>query len=160
MQIFISIITVLLIITGIVGSIIPFLPGEPLILLGAIVYGLGFGFDRIGIVIYVILAVLTAFSLVVNYVATSIGAKKLGASIFGMIGAVLGAVIGFLVGNIIGLLIGPFIGAFIGELIRTGKVEISIKAGLGAVLGFFAGSLMRFLISLFMTGLIVYGIIR
>jgi hypothetical protein len=159
LRIFIAIITSILIIVGLVGTIIPFLPGEPLIFLGSIVYGLGFGFDRIGRSIYVALAVLTAFSLAVSYIATAVGAKKFGASKFGLIGAIVGAAVGFLVGNIAGLLVGPFLGAFIGELLRAGKAEKSLKAGFGAVVGFFAGALTRILISLVMTGLIIYGIL-
>lgn len=159
MNVLIAIITGVLVFIGIVGTLVPFLPGEPLVFLGAIIYGIGFGFDRIGLVIYIILGVLAAFSLLVNYIATSLGAKRLGASAFGIVGAIFGATAGFLIGNLIGLLIGPFIGAFIGELIRTGRVEKSAKAGFGAVLGFFAGSLTRFLISLVMTALIIYGIV-
>lgn len=157
--VFIAIITALLVVIGLLGTVIPFLPGEPLIFLGSIVYGFGFGFDRIGRGIYVVLAFLTAFSLVVNYIATSVGARKFGASKFGFIGAIIGAFVGFLVGNIVGLLVGPFLGAFIGELLRARKVEESARAGLGAVIGFFAGSLMRILIALTMTGLIIYGIL-
>ncbi len=158
MSVLVALITVLLILTGIIGTIVPFLPGEPLIFLAAVVYGIGFGFDRIGVYIYITLGVLVAFSLIVNYIATSLGAKKFGASAFGMVGAVLGAIIGFIIGNIIGLLIGPFIGAFIGEFIKGGKTEGSLKAGLGAVIGFFAGGITRFLIALVMIILVIYGI--
>ncbi|MDO9575018.1 MAG: DUF456 domain-containing protein [bacterium] len=160
LQIFIAIITSLLIIAGLAGTVIPFLPGEPLIFLGSIVYGFGFGFDRVGRGIYVALAILSAFSLVVNYIATSVGAKKFGASKFGILGAIVGAFLGFLIGNITGLVIGPFLGAFIGELLRVRKIDKSVKAGFGAVIGFFAGALTRVLISLVMTGLIIYGILR
>ena len=159
LQVFSGIITSLLIIVGLVGTIIPLLPGEPLIFLGSIIYGVGFGFDKIGSGIYITLALLTIFSLAVTYIATSIGAKKFGASRWGCIGAIIGAFVGFLAGNIPGLLIGPFLGAFIVELLRATRIEKSAKAGFGAVVGFFAGSLARILISLVMIGLIIYGIL-
>ena len=155
-----SIVTAILIITGIAGSVIPFLPGESLILLGSIIYGIGFGFDRIGIAIYITLVIIALFSSIVNYIATSIGAKKFGASKFGIIGAVIGAFLGFIVGNFPGLFIGPFLGAFAGELLKAKGIDRGLRAGFGAVIGFFAGSLVRFLLALTMTGLIIYGIVR
>ncbi|TES93536.1 MAG: DUF456 domain-containing protein [Candidatus Cloacimonadota bacterium] len=159
MKIFVSIVTIFLIVSGFIGIIIPGLPAAPLILLGSIIYGFGFGFERIGLTIYIILCILATISLVIDYLGSIIGAKKLGASKFGIIGAILGLFIGFFIGNIWGLLIGPFVGAFLGELITKKRPKESLKAGLGAALGFMGGFFLRFPICLAMIVLIIWGII-
>lgn len=160
MKIFISIFTVLFITAGLIGIIIPGLPAAPLILLGSIIYGFGFGFERIGLTIYIILTILASISLIIDYLGSVFGAKKFGASIFGIVGAILGLFVGFLIGNIWGLLIGPFVGAFLGELIRRKRLRESLKAGLGATLGFMGGFFLRFPICLAMIILIIWGIVR
>ncbi|MCK4576416.1 DUF456 domain-containing protein [candidate division WOR-3 bacterium] len=160
MKIFLSIITILLIASGLFGIIIPGLPAAPLILLGSIVYGFGFGFERIGLTIYIILTILASISLIIDYLGSVFGAKKFGASMFGIIGAILGLFIGFIVGNIWGLIIGPFVGAFLGELIRKKRPKESLKAGIGATLGFMGGFFLRFPICLAMVVLIIWGIVR
>ncbi len=160
LQIIIGIVVALLAILGLVGVILPFLPGTPLILLAAVVYGFGFGFQQIGTGIYIALAILTLFSLVVDYITTSLGAKGFGASKAGMIGAALGALFGFLLGNLPGLFVGPFIGALLGETLWGKGSEGSFKAGLGAAVGVLGGMVVRFLLALAMLALLVYGIAR
>ncbi len=160
MKIFVAIVTIILIATGLIGIVIPGLPAAPLILLGSIVYGFGFGFERIGLTIYIILTILASISLIIDYLGSVFGAKKFGASIFGIIGAILGLIVGFLIGNIWGLIMGPFVGAFLGELIRKKRPKESLKAGLGATLGFMGGFFLRFPICLAMIVLIIWGIIK
>ncbi len=158
MQIIFGIVVVLLVILGLVGVILPFLPGTLLILLAAVVYGLGFGFQRIGSEIYIALVILTLFSLLVDYIATSLGARGLGASKLGMVGAVLGALGGFLLGNLPGLFVGPFIGAFLGEALGGKDSAGSFRAGLGAAVGVLGGMMIRFFLALAMLALLIYGI--
>jgi uncharacterized protein YqgC (DUF456 family) len=160
MKIFTSILTVILIAAGFFGIVIPGLPAAPLILLGSVAYGFGFGFERIGLVIYVILTILATFSLVVDYLGSIYGAKKFESSKWGIFGAILGLFIGFLIGNIWGMLIGPFVGAFLLEWIRQKKWKKGLKAGLGATLGFMGGFFLRFPICLAMVILIIWGIVR
>jgi uncharacterized protein YqgC (DUF456 family) len=160
MKIFLGILTVVVIAAGLFGIIIPGLPAAPLILLGSVIYGFGFGFERIGLTIYMILTALALFSLVVDYLGSMFGAKKFGASKWGIFGAILGLFIGFLIGNIWGLLIGPFIGAFLLELLLKRKAKESLKAGVGAVLGFLGGFFLRFPICLIMIVLIIWGILK
>lgn len=160
MKIFVAIVTIILIATGLIGIVIPGLPAAPLILLGSIVYGFGFGFERIGLTIYIILTILASISLIIDYLGSVFGAKKFGASIFGIIGAILGLIVGFLIGNIWGLIMGPFVGAFLGELIRKKRPKESLKAGLGATLGFMGGFFLRFPICLAMIVLMIWGIIK
>ncbi len=160
MKIFLSILTIVIIAAGVVGIIIPGLPAAPLILLGSVVYGFGYGFERIGLTIYLVLTGLALLSLVIDYLGSMFGAKKFGASKWGIAGALLGLFIGFIIGNIWGLLIGPFVGAFLLELLRQRKAKQSLKAGLGAVLGFLGGFFLRFPICLVMIILIIWGIVK
>lgn len=158
MKIFIGIVTSLFILVGILGIVIPGLPASPLILIGAVIYGFGFGFGKIGLTIYIILCILTVLSLIIEYIGSMIGAKGFGATKFGIIGAILGLIIGFIVGSIWGIIIGPFIGAFLGELIRTKQWRESAKAGMGATLGLMGGVMLRFPICVVMIALIIWRI--
>jgi uncharacterized protein YqgC (DUF456 family) len=160
MKIFISILTAVVIAAGLVGIIVPGLPAAPLILLGSVIYGFGFGFERIGLTIYLVLTALALLSLVIDYLGSVFGAKKFGASKWGIFGALLGLFVGFLIGNIWGLLIGPFVGAFFLELLRTRKAKQSLKAGSGALLGFLGGFFLRFPICILMIILIIWAVLN
>src|SRR5262249_23017680 len=123
---------------GLAGSILPGLPSTPLVLFAAIVHRLYFGQNGASIWVLVFLGVLTIFSLVMDYLASMVGAKKLGASRWGIFGAMLGGLIGVFFG-LPGLLIGPFVGALALELMGRRTFRESAKAGAGATLGLVAG---------------------
>src|SRR5262249_27489218 len=85
---------VLIMCVGIAGSILPGLPSTPLVLAAAIGHKLYFGGLGVGWVVMTILAVLTALSLAMDYLASIYGAKRLGATWRGAVGAVVGGLIG------------------------------------------------------------------
>ena len=159
MSIFIAIIVIVLVLLGIIGVFLPFLPGVPLILLAAVVYGSAYGFHQIGTGIYIALAALTILSLVVDYLAVSLGARGLGASRAGVLGAVLGALVGFALSGFPGIMAGPFLGAFLAESLWGRGCKGSFRAGLGATVGILGGMVVRLLLALAMTALLVYGIV-
>lgn len=134
------IIALLIMGVGVAGAILPGLPSTPLVLLAAIGHKLYFGDTGTGWLVMTLLACLTLLSLVMDYLATSYGAKKLGATWRGAAGAIVGGLIGLFF-NLPGILLGPFIGALTFELLGGRKLKDATKAGAGATLGLFAGAL-------------------
>jgi uncharacterized protein YqgC (DUF456 family) len=134
------ILALLVMCVGVAGSILPGLPSTPLVLLAAIGHKLYFGPTGAAWWVLVVLAVFTALSLVMDYVATVYGAKKLGATWRGAVGAIVGGLIGLFF-NLPGILLGPFIGAFVFEWAGGREWREASKAGVGATLGLLAGAL-------------------
>jgi uncharacterized protein YqgC (DUF456 family) len=148
----------LIMLIGVAGCILPAIPGTPLILIGAIAHRLYFGAASADLWILAILVLLTLFSIGVDYLASTLGAKKLGATWRGMTGAVVGALVGLFF-SIPGILLGPFIGAFLFELIGGYEYRKALKAGLGAFLGLLAGTLGKIAISVVMITLFLINVV-
>src|SRR5690554_3084358 len=110
-------IAAVLVLIGLAGTILPALPGLPLVFAGMLLGAWAGGFEHIGIPVVVVLAVLTLFSLVVDLWATALGARRVGASRMAVAGAIIGTFVGIFFG-FIGLFAGPFIGALAGELLH------------------------------------------
>ena len=97
---------------GTAGSILPGIPGTPLVVVAAIAHRLYFGVSSASNTVLVIIVLLMVLSLVMDYLASMAGAKKLGATWRGVLGAVVGGLIGIFF-NIPGLMLGPFVGALL-----------------------------------------------
>lgn len=136
------IVAVLLVVAGAAGTVLPALPGAPLVFAGLFLAAWIDGFARVGWPTLLLLGLLTAASLLVDLVSTWFGAKKVGASRQAMVGAALGTLAGLFFG-LPGLLIGPFLGAVAGELVARRDWKQAGKAGLGAWLGFLLGALAK-----------------
>jgi uncharacterized protein YqgC (DUF456 family) len=143
---------------GCFGSFVPLIPGPPLVLVGAIAHKLYFGPHSAPVWLLVGLSLLAALSLLLDSVASSLGARKLGATWRGMVGAVVGGLIGLFFG-LPGILLGPFMGAMAFELISGRDFENSTRAGTGAVLGLIAGALGKFIVCLVMIGLFCFSVV-
>jgi uncharacterized protein YqgC (DUF456 family) len=136
------IVAVLLIVAGVAGTVLPMLPGVPLVFAGLLLAAWHGGFDQVSILTMVIIGAIAALAWAVDFFASMVTAKKAGASKYALWGAGIGALVGIM-GGIPGLIIGPAIGATIGELIThkdttkatTSKATtVGIAAGLGFVL--------------------------
>lgn len=145
---------------GLIGSLFPTLPGPPLILLGALLYAWHTDFIAISWIALVVLALLTLLSQALDYVASMFGARKFGASWWGMTGAFLGGILGLFLGGIPGILIGPFLGALILELLHGRGLTLSFKIGVGTLLGFLAGSIGKLVIAVTMIGIFCLQLIK
>ena len=157
--IILTIATYIVFLIGFAGLIIPFLPGVPIIWLGALVYSLFTGFDKVDIKTTLLFTGLTFFSIVVDYTANLVGAKKYGAGTLGIIGSFIGMIVGVIAGGPIGLVIGTFAGAVIGELIVGKESRQAMKAGFGALVGFLGGIVVKFAIGLTIVGMFTWKII-
>jgi uncharacterized protein YqgC (DUF456 family) len=144
---------------GMAGSVLPGLPGTPLILVAAIGHRLYFGDKGAGPVVLTVLVLLTVLSLGLDYAASIFGAKKFGATKRGIIGAVVGCLVGLFFG-LPGVLLGPFLGALLFELIGGREFNESARAGLGASLGLLAGAAGKLFFCLLMMALFTANVIH
>jgi uncharacterized protein YqgC (DUF456 family) len=148
-----------LILVGLAGTILPALPGVPLVFAGMFVTAWVGDFARIGWPTLTILGVLTALAIIVDFVAGVLGAKRVGASGWALFGAAVGTVMGIFVGGIFGLILGPFIGAVLGELIAGSNLKRSTTVGIGAWLGFLFGTLAKIALCFTMLGVFVLALL-
>lgn len=156
-----------LVIVGFAGTILPGLPGIPLIYAGLFLAAYTGNFQRVGWPTLLILAVMAAFAICVDLAAGYFGAKKAGASKLALLGAALGTIFGLFAG-IIGIFIFPFVGAFLGEYIsRTidaKKLAVGVqnsqgqqalgaaKVGIATWLGLVVGAVTKVALGLMMLG--------
>ena len=160
-QVLLYILAGALMVIGLLGVILPALPGLPLVFGGMLLAAWVDGFERISVWTLVILGILTVLSLLIDFVATAMGAKRVGASRSAIVGAVIGTVVGLFFG-IIGVFIAPFIGAVLGELLHRRKLERSdvshaAKVGLGTWFGIMLGVLSKLALGFAMLGLFFFA---
>ena len=144
-----------LMVVGLAGVVLPILPGLPLSWLGLFIYALGTGFERISIATVVVFFILMILSLVLDFAAPMLGAKKYKASIYGILGALVGLIVGIIVLGFWGIIIGPFIGALLGELVVKRRPKQALGSALGTFLGFVAGTLFKIIVILVMAGFFI-----
>jgi uncharacterized protein YqgC (DUF456 family) len=158
-QFFFIAITIILMVAGLAGSVLPMLPGTPLIFLGALIYAWYTNFTVVTWGILIVLLTLMLLSQLLENLASMIGAKKFGASRWGITGAFCGGIIGLFLGGIVGIIIGPFLGALLFELFYGKTVKASLQIGFGTVVGFVGGAIGKFIIALTMIGVFLGAII-
>jgi len=143
--------TILLMVAGVAGTLLPLLPGTTLILAGAVVYRLTLDPDGLAISWWSIggLAVLMVVSHVIDFVSGAVGAKYFGATRLGAIGGIIGAIVGMFFFPI-GLFVGPLAGVLIGELIGGKELIDAGKSTWGTLLGTTAGMIGKFALGLAM----------
>jgi hypothetical protein len=150
-QILLYVLATLLIVIGLAGTILPALPGVPVVFAGMLVAAWAGDFVHIGWPTLTILGVLTALALLVDLLSGLLGAKRVGASGWALFGAAVGTIVGLFFG-IIGLILGPFVGAVLGELIAGSNLRRSAEVGIGAWLGFVFGTLAKIALCFTMLG--------
>lgn len=134
--------TVLVMAVGLAGTFLPGLPGTPLIALAAWIHRGILGGRGAAIWVLVTLLVMAGLSIALDFAATGYGAKRLGASWRGMLGAVIGGLMG-MPWPPVGWVLGPLIGAIAGESIGGRPWREAGRAGIGATLGLIAGTAVK-----------------
>ena len=132
-------------VAGIIGCIIPGIPGPPLAYLSLVFMELTIAepFDYNFMLKWAIIAVVVT---ALDYFVPIWGTKNFGGTKYGMWGSIIGLIIGIFTGPL-GMVIGAFLGAYIGELLGGMRNEKALRAGLGAFLGFVAGTIMKLAVS-------------
>jgi uncharacterized protein YqgC (DUF456 family) len=128
-------ITLAVMLLGLLGSVLPGLPGVPLIFAAALVYAYVTGFEIVGVPVIVLLGLFALLAFVADFLSTAYGARRFGASNWGTVGGAVGGLVGALagalffgIGALFGLLAGAIGGVFVGEYLR----QRSSRAGDGA----------------------------
>ncbi len=156
----ITLVSLVLLVLGIIGTFLPVLPGLLLSLCGLLIYK--FGTDAPLSMVYIwIFAILTALSVVLNYVIPARTTRKYGGTRWGSIGSVLGTFFGmFFIPLPFGFLIGMFLGVYLGELMHdmtdSKKAWNSTK---GAFIGFIYGTGFNFVVGLAMFLVVLFDIL-
>lgn len=141
------VVSIVLMVGGIAGCLLPFLPGPPLSFIALLVMQLRSDppFEARFLWIW---AGITVIVTVLDYIIPVYGTRKFGGTSYGVWGCTIGLLVGIFVPPW-GLIIGPFVGAFVGELLANSNTENAWKAALGSFIGFLFGTLLK-LIACFM----------
>jgi uncharacterized protein YqgC (DUF456 family) len=147
-------VAILLVLAGLIGLVLPAIPGAPLIFAGLLLAAWAENFTYVGLWTLVALALLSLLTYGVDLWAAMFGAKKFGASKRAMVGAVIGAIGGVFLG-FPGVIFGPFIGAVLGELSAQRNLQQAARAGLGATLGLALGVAVKLALAFAMIGIFI-----
>lgn len=148
----------LLIVVGVLGTILPLLPGVILVFLGAL-WGAWLGdFQQVPVWVVVLLGVLTVLVWAVDYVSGLLGAKKVNASPYAIWGAAIGTVVGLFMG-FVGVLFMPFIGAALGEYLHQRNHQRALNVGLATWVGLMVGMLSKVVLVFIMVGIYVSALL-
>jgi hypothetical protein len=148
----------LLVVGGLAGSVLPALPGVPLVFSGLLIAAWADDFTRVGAVTLALLGLLTVLSFVIDFAATAMGARRVGATKLAVIGAALGTFAGVFLG-IPGLILGPFVGAVAGEMMSHGQVQQATRAGVATWMGLLFGTLAKLALVFTMLGVFAFAYI-
>ena len=152
------IIAALLILVGIAGTIIPALPGVPLVFAGMFLAAWADHFDHVGAVTLTVLGILGVVAMAIDFVAGLAGARRVGASKYALWGATLGTLVGLFFG-LPGIVFGPFAGAVIGELGAGSRVDRATHVGVGTWLGLLFGTLAKLALCFTMLGIFLFAFV-
>ena len=149
MDIFLTILGAFFILIGLIGCIIPIIPGPPLSYAGIIFLQLTekVQFQQKFLITWAIIVVAVT---IIDYMTPIWGTKKFGGTRRGTWGATIGLFAGLFFFPPIGIILGPFIGAAIGELTHSEDFNKALRSGLGSLLGFLIGTGLKFVVSGFL----------
>ena len=151
----------ILVAIGLVGIVLPALPGLPLVFCGMLLGAWADGFAHVGVATLSVLALLTLLSLAVDFWAAAMGARRVGASRLALIGALIGTLAGIFFGPV-GLFLGPFVGALAGELLHGRRLDgarlgQATRVGVGTWIGIVAGIALKLMLAGAMLGLFAWS---
>jgi len=154
-----GVIVAVLMLAGLVGAVVPLLPGTPLVFAGALVYAIATDWAPVGAGRLAVLALLAVAGWALEHVAGALGARRAGGGRAAIIGALLGAVVGLAFAPL-GLLLGPIAGAIAGELLTGRDPSGRCRPGIGTALGVLGGVVAHFAFALTMVALFVWWVWR
>lgn len=149
---------VIFLLAGFIFAILPVFPGV-IFTLGAVgIFVVWRGYEAIGAFSFWLIVALGFFYFFVDWIAGIIGAKKFGASKFGVLGVILGGILGPLALGFPGLIIGPVLGGFTLEFFANRDLKRSLRLSQGALVGFILGTFGKLLIAAIITFIFVWSI--
>jgi len=154
------VICIVLILTALVGSLLPFIPGPPLGFLALLFYAYTTGFHVVTVKVLLFFAALTVLTLILDFFGPVLGASRSKASPSGMAGAILGAFFGFFVAGPYGVIFGPLIGGFIGEYFSAYDSARALQTAWGSFVGYMLSTIIRFAVALSMAFYFLFALLR
>lgn len=152
------VLTLVVVLIGLIGIVLPIIPGTILIFLAVFVYALVDGFQAVGWPTLLALGLLTVVATTADIWASSIGAKMSGASGWSVVVGLLGGLAGFVVFSLPGAIIGAILGVLLTEIIRVGDWKQALKAGSGWVIGWVLSTVFQLCIGLVMVAVFVWQV--
>ncbi len=159
-DILLSVISLILIISGIVGCFLPVLPGPPVSFLGLLILHFT-SYAHYGIKTLLFLGLLAIIVQIVDFIVPVWGTKRFGGTRAGIRGSTIGLVIGIIIlpmlgivigpFGLVGILAGPFVGALIGEIIHGQQSDKAFRAAFGSFIGFLTGTFIKLVTSIIIT---------
>ena len=146
-----------LVLTGLAGTVLPLLPGTLLVWAGLFLGAWIDDFSRVGVPMVVFISVLAALAWALDFVAGLMGAKRAGASRMALVGAAVGTVVGLFMG-LVGVLFMPLVGAAIGEYQAQKNQQRAAKVALATWLGLMLGMVAKVVISFVMVGIFLVAL--
>ncbi len=160
----IAIVSGLVILAGIAGSILPFLPGSPLAFVGLLLYAIVTGFETTSATALIILGVLTLLNIGFDLFGPALATRGYKSSKQATTGALIGGLLGITVfapfWGPIGLFVGPFVGAFIGEYLAVQDKAKALKAARAALIGIVAGTIFQLIVSISILSYFLVAVFR
>lgn len=154
------VLALLAMVVGLIGTVLPVIPGTILIFLSALGYAFIEGFQTIGWPTLIVLGVLALVATTADLWASSVGAKVGGASGWSVLAGMIGGLIGFLVLSLVGAIIGAILGVLLTEIVRLGDWRKALKAGGGWAIGWALATVVQVGIALTMVAIFVWQVIQ
>ena len=152
------ILSALLILAGLAGTVLPALPGTALVLAGIVLGAWVDNFTRVGAGTLTVIATLAVLAWVLDYVAGLLGARRAGASRQALVGAALGTVVGLFMG-LVGVLFMPLVGAALGEYLARRDQRQALSVGVSTWVGIMAGLVAKVVLAFVMIGIFVVALL-
>ena len=159
-RIVVLVLTSLLMLVGVIGTVLPIIPGTILIFAGALLYALVEGFRAVGWPTIVVLGVLAAVATTADLWASSIGAKLGGASGWSVLIGLVAGLVGLVVFSLPGAIIGAVLGVLLTEIVRVGDWRLALKAGSGWVVGWALSTVVQLGVGLIMVAIFVWQLVQ
>jgi hypothetical protein len=149
-----------LVLVGLIGTVVPGIPGTLLIFLGALVYAIVERFQAVGWPTLVVLGLLTVASTAADWFATSVGARLGGASGWSIVGGIAGGLVGVLVFSLPGAILGALAGVLAVEILRAKDWRKALKASGGWAAGWIVNTIFQVTIGLVMAAIFVWQVMQ
>jgi len=150
--------TLVVMVIGLVGIILPVIPGSILIFVAAFFYALLDGFQTVGWITLVVLGLLAAAATTADLWATSMGAKAGGASGWSILAGMVGGLVGLIFFSLPGSILGALLGMFLVEVLRVRDLRKAVKSGGGWLMGWLLSVILELAIGLIMIAIFVWRV--
>lgn len=138
-------VTSLLFAFGILGTLLPAIPGLGFIIAGVLFYAIATKFVAISVTTTIVLSAIAAGTFIASYFTGALGVKIGGGGRYATLGTIIGALVGLTTGPF-GLIIGAVVGAFLGALYESQSLEKSMRITIASLVGLFGGAIMQFVV--------------